>query len=645
MDNISIGNEIKDGFERTDKWVKANLTWLSEIETFYRQRATIEKEYAEKMKQLTSAAFKKKAEETATLSVGEKPLVTPGSLESASIVAWNEVLTQTENMAKKRAQLGRDLETRVASEVRSVQERYERLRQRWKQANESLVKAKEKERADLMSKKKAYDEKCQSMENQRAKSEKNSSSKNAEKYKKKEKEMYISKNEYIMGLSVANRLKDKYYYQDVPEVLDGLQSVNEAKVSALNGLLLVESYLERQCNENCSRCLKDADSVIKQNIPRLDSAMFVKHNVGGWKEPADFQFEPSPIWHDDETMAVEGDAELEQLKERLGGASLRYERYEQTCTAEKQQVGEVLEERKQVLGGDIGRSVEVKKKDAYLEFEKLLFRSISMLEQFSKDDSERVRSEVEIETIQTATEGKDMTISQKVVQPKKSSRFGLFHHRKRNGAKDTAGNSGNGDSSMSASDLQSVTSSVSKLSLKGAGRTKSRLFGGKAIGRFLSSTGNESRNSSVSNLSSESAESGAGYAKAKFPYEAKDEDEVSIQAGETLSVLQMDDGSGWTQVHTPDGSSGLVPTTYIEIIPRRTSQTKKVGPQVAPRRHGKKIVYMQALYDYQARGSDELSIKAGDKIVVTSKDDGSGWTEGQLNGSTGLFPTSYAKSV
>jgi len=641
MDSISIGNEIKDGFERTDKWVKANLTWLNEIESFYRQRAAIEKEYAEKMKQLTSVAFKKKAEETATLSVGEKPLVTPGSLESASMVAWNEILTQTENIAKRRGQLGRDLETRVASEVRSVQERYERLRQRWKQVNENLVKAKEKERTALMSRKKVYDDRCEAMESQRAKSEKSNSTKNAERYKKKEKEMYVAKNEYIMGLSVANRLKDKYYYQDIPEVLDGLQSVNEAKVSALNGLLLVESYLERQCNDNCNKCLQDADNVIKQNVPRLDTAMYVKHNMGGWKEPADFQFEPSPIWHDDETMVVDGEVELENLKEHLSSAYMRYEQYDEKCTSEKQQVGEALEERKSVLGDDIGKSVEIKKKDAYLQFEKLLFRSTAMLEQFSKDDTERVRSEVEIETIQTATEGKDMTITQKVAQPKKSSRFDLFHHRKKNDAK----KSGSSDAALSASDLQSVTSSVSKLSLKGAGRTKSRLFGGKAISRFLSLNGNPSRAGSASSVSSEDVESNSGYAKAKFVYEAKDTDEVSIHPGETLSVIQMDDGSGWTQVRTSENGSGLVPTSYIEVVPRRVSQSKKVGPQVTPRRHGKKIEYMQALYDYQARGSDEISIKAGDKIVVISKDDGSGWTEGELNGSKGLFPTSYTKSV
>jgi hypothetical protein len=36
--------------------------------------------------------------------------------------------------------------------------------------------------------------------------------------------------------------------------------------------------------------------------------MFVRHNAGPWQEPADFQFEPSPVWLDDGTIATDESA-------------------------------------------------------------------------------------------------------------------------------------------------------------------------------------------------------------------------------------------------------------------------------------------------------------------------------------------------
>lgn len=41
--DLSIGNEIKDSFKETHKWVQNNLKWLKDIEQFYRERAKLEK--------------------------------------------------------------------------------------------------------------------------------------------------------------------------------------------------------------------------------------------------------------------------------------------------------------------------------------------------------------------------------------------------------------------------------------------------------------------------------------------------------------------------------------------------------------------------------------------------------------------------
>ncbi|XP_062518046.1 proline-serine-threonine phosphatase-interacting protein 1-like [Corticium candelabrum] len=52
------------------------------------------------------------------------------------------------------------------------------------------------------------------------------------------------------------------------------------------------------------------------------------------------------------------------------------------------------------------------------------------------------------------------------------------------------------------------------------------------------------------------------------------------------------------------------------------------------------ICQCEALYDYTANESDELTIAPGDVINVISKQE-DGWWQGELNGSVGIFPATY----
>jgi hypothetical protein len=54
--------------------------------------------------------------------------------------------------------------------------------------------------------------------------------------------------------------------------------------------------------------MKHLSGEIPRNNPLLDSMMFVRHNAGSFQEPGDFQFEPSPVWLDDNSIAVDESA-------------------------------------------------------------------------------------------------------------------------------------------------------------------------------------------------------------------------------------------------------------------------------------------------------------------------------------------------
>jgi hypothetical protein len=72
---------VQDGFKSASVWVANGITWLDDIQAFYRERSIIEKEYSAKLTALAKRYFEKKAKKSASLSVGDTPAMTPGSLE------------------------------------------------------------------------------------------------------------------------------------------------------------------------------------------------------------------------------------------------------------------------------------------------------------------------------------------------------------------------------------------------------------------------------------------------------------------------------------------------------------------------------------------------------------------------------------
>ena len=79
-----FGAELKDGFRAVNAWTVNGVTWLDDFQQFYRERAAIEKEYSTKLYGLAKKNFEKKAKRSSSLSVGDTPSLTPGSLERFS---------------------------------------------------------------------------------------------------------------------------------------------------------------------------------------------------------------------------------------------------------------------------------------------------------------------------------------------------------------------------------------------------------------------------------------------------------------------------------------------------------------------------------------------------------------------------------
>lgn len=608
-ETVSFGDELKDGFKTVEAWTHLSDKWLEDIQTFYRERSLIEKEYSQKLSALTAKFFDKKAKLSAALSVGESPKITPGSLENASLVTWNQILTQTEAIARERQRLSSEFGIQIADQVHGIQLKLEDVRKRYNTCYTKVVESRDHVYSDVKKRKEKYDSACQKMEDIRLKNSKSESGRTQSKLSDREISMHETKNAYLLQINVANRVKDKFYHVDVPEILDGLQGVNEARVSLLNAFWKQAITLESDCDKRILEDLGTMQSAVAQNKPVLGSAMFVRHNVDqGWTEPADFVYEPSPIWHEDSEMAVDQPS-LMWLRRKLADASNDLTTYAAECDIKLAKYKE-LGDQKSKTSGMTGTNLCL-----------LLGQHVLCMEDLTLADTNRLMQAVQIEAIESATSDQDLG-SVPLAPEKKKGLFGR--------GLSVRGHKSNG--SVSSRGLGGSTK-------QGGGFSVSSLLGR----RHGEKTGDGSKGSGGG---------GASNAQVLYDYTAQGDDEASITAGQTVSVIK-DDGSGWTEISS-GSERGLVPTSYIQIIASSSAgagsadpfedKGKVKGPAVAPKRGAKKVSYMIALYDYDAQAPDELTIRQGDKILVVQEDSGDGWTQGELNAMSGSFPTSYAKS-
>jgi hypothetical protein len=62
----------------------------------------------------------------------------------------------------------------------------------------------------------------------------------------------------------------------------------------------------------------------------------------------------------------------------------------------------------------------------------------------------------------------------------------------------------------------------------------------------------------------------------KYAYSAKRADELSFQKKEILTVLDKRDDKGWWLAENSEKVQGLVPSTYVAVVPAAPEQTKPV---------------------------------------------------------------------
>ena len=166
-----------------------------------------------------------------------------------------------------------------------------------------------------------------------------------------------------------------------------LQDVSETRINQVNSLWSHAVQLEKSALARSIDHLNHLSSEIPRNDPKLDSMMFVRHNVAPWQEPQDLVFEPSPVWLDDSAMATDEAAKI-YLRNVLGKSKGQLRELKQEVDNKRREVENIKRTRRHVRDG--------KDKRDEVELVRAMF---SIQEDLHQVERRRLTAEIETQTI------------------------------------------------------------------------------------------------------------------------------------------------------------------------------------------------------------------------------------------------------
>ncbi|XP_074660112.1 SH3 domain-containing kinase-binding protein 1-like isoform X4 [Tubulanus polymorphus] len=185
------------------------------------------------------------------------------------------------------------------------------------------------------------------------------------------------------------------------------------------------------------------------------------------------------------------------------------------------------------------------------------------------------------------------------------------------------------------------------------------------------------------------------FAKARYSYTPTKDDELRLNVGDIIEVLDQEEEGWWSGVH--NGHTGVFPSNFVETVAEdekteseaaenkekfkeikgkkvvgvglgnifqgQNIQLKPTGSKkgddskgsaakktqaeespVLPPRPAKPIERAKVLFSYVAENTDELTIEVGNVINILNKEsEDSGWWKGEYNGKVGVFPDNFVE--
>ncbi|EIW59085.1 uncharacterized protein TRAVEDRAFT_122627 [Trametes versicolor FP-101664 SS1] len=648
----TYGQHLPDQVERISALSDSQLELLADVRELHKERAALEREYAAKLQLLAKKAADRKAKKIIALVVGGEPTKawdesTP--TKSTLDKAYTQLIASLTASSQDHVNLADALTSQVIEPLKVTERKYEDSKKRETQHYQKLLAERDRVYADRI--RVRYDEECAEVETYRQKQERSADDRHAERaarqYEQQQADMLNSKNAYLISVTVANKVKDRFYAEDLPSLEDVSQTedLQSRLLTRFVDILKGAQDIQIKHLDALRTHLTDTEAALNAVSPQADQDLFIDYNIAPFTPPPDWSFEPSPIHYDHGDMSVEPTPKV-YLQNRLSRCKAKLMELDPVL-ASKRREAEQLEKLVAAYTSDetLGNPGEVL--DNYLDARhEVTFYGIS-----------RLVLSTESETISSALNGDEGAQSPHSFKSSsfsipttcaycKSSIWGL---------------------SKQGKTCKACGISVhSKCELKlPADCTGTRQGGrGHGLSDSVSSISSISRSSSVISHGDTTAtptpssfartshvvEDKGPSARVLFDFSPTSPFELAASAESIVHVLEEDDGSGWVKVADDSGAKGLVPASYLEFQDAASapdSRASTPGPRAAQSADD----CVRGIYPYKAQGPDELDVEEGAMIRLTGGPTGGrnyadGWWEGvDASGKRGIFPSNYVKQL
>ncbi|XP_015589739.1 intersectin-1 isoform X6 [Cephus cinctus] len=131
------------------------------------------------------------------------------------------------------------------------------------------------------------------------------------------------------------------------------------------------------------------------------------------------------------------------------------------------------------------------------------------------------------------------------------------------------------------------------------------------------------------------------------PYQATSAEQLNLQRGQLIMIRKKTESGWWEgelQARGKKRQIGWFPASYVKPLGSSSNRSTPVSHRYQDSPTDPNVERVMALYPFRAQNEDEISFDKGDVISVISKDDAS-WWRGELNGTSGVFPSSYVSPM
>ncbi|XP_076436694.1 formin-binding protein 1-like [Babylonia areolata] len=532
---MSWGTELWDQYDNVGGHTQKGLEFCEKFNSFLKERAAVEQEYARSLKKLVKSFQPKKKEEDEYQFTWARAFVDMVK-EIHDLAGQHEVIAENLQSA-----VSRDLLTLIA-EVKGERKRHlqegAKLQEQLRQNSQALDRSKKQYE-------KAFRDSEKAMDNYRkADADINLSRAEVEKHRiimnQKAQACEECKSEYASMLQSFNSSQHEHYYTLMPKVFQQLHDMEEKRVHKVQECILQCSEIEKNVLPIIGTCIEGMAKASASIDSAQDSKLVVERHKSGFPIPQDLPFE--------------------DLSQSGGGGTEHQNNTKSNNSPSSISASNKSKKHRGFLGIFASSKTEDQKEDfsdlpPSQRKRKLKQKIDSINKELAKEQSER-EGMMKLKDVYTNNPamGDPNSLDKKLEEnAQKLDAIRQELHKFEGYLASCDGKKRR--SSTSGDSVHSSDSGQQQQSVSAPGtppQSHENDDGEEFLDDFPDADLGDKEFVVI------------GTCRALYPFEAMNEESVSMGENEEMEILEGDQGDGWTRVRKSDGTEGFVPSSYIQ---------------------------------------------------------------------------------